>query len=364
MNPYTNPPAPRPWWKSTAAGLGMPVLVALLGATSFPLGFLALIAAVVALWKLPPWRWYARLGATVAALLLLTVGAGLGGQLDDGGGPSDAKARSERTKSPASSPASALPKPLKAADYTGEPLKKAEELARGAGFTTGHHDAARDDRPIVLRSGWTVCFQKADAAARTLDFAAVKTEEPCPDRDGGPIPWPTMPRVVGATYDSAVRKLEAAGIDLDRVELDDVYLDVDAPTAEEAAEDGDEWRVCFQSPGRGKEVTSTTTVRLDLGRWGDADLTRKCPSRKDTTYKIPANDPADAPDRDSDDGTGGSGSTGGTSSSPGGSTGGGSVGTVHPGSFCSPAGARGVTSAGTPMVCGPASDGRNRWHSG
>jgi hypothetical protein len=38
-------------------------------------------------------------------------------------------------------------------------------------------------------------------------------------------------------------------------------------------------------------------------------------------------------------------------------------GVVHPGAFCSPAGATGVTTAGTPMVCGPASDGRNRWHS-
>ena len=36
---------------------------------------------------------------------------------------------------------------------------------------------------------------------------------------------------------------------------------------------------------------------------------------------------------------------------------------VHPGAFCAPSGASGVTTAGTPMVCGPASDGRNRWHS-
>lgn len=35
---------------------------------------------------------------------------------------------------------------------------------------------------------------------------------------------------------------------------------------------------------------------------------------------------------------------------------------VHPGAFCSPAGASGVTTAGTPMTCGPASDGRDRWH--
>jgi hypothetical protein len=50
--------------------------------------------------------------------------------------------------------------------------------------------------------------------------------------------------------------------------------------------------------------------------------------------------------------------------SPGGdSSGGGAAPVVHPGAFCAPAGARGVTTAGTPMVCGPASDNRNRWHS-
>jgi hypothetical protein len=37
-------------------------------------------------------------------------------------------------------------------------------------------------------------------------------------------------------------------------------------------------------------------------------------------------------------------------------------GVVHPGSFCSPDGATGHTSIGTPMVCGPASDGKDRWH--
>jgi hypothetical protein len=36
---------------------------------------------------------------------------------------------------------------------------------------------------------------------------------------------------------------------------------------------------------------------------------------------------------------------------------------VHPGAFCAPAGATGITTAGTAMVCGPASDGRNRWHA-
>ncbi|WP_374112303.1 DUF2510 domain-containing protein [Rhodococcus sp. CH91] len=38
-------------------------------------------------------------------------------------------------------------------------------------------------------------------------------------------------------------------------------------------------------------------------------------------------------------------------------------GTVHPGSYCSTPGATGVTVKGTPMVCAPGSDGRDRWRS-
>ncbi|MDJ0104976.1 DUF2510 domain-containing protein [Rhodococcus erythropolis] len=39
------------------------------------------------------------------------------------------------------------------------------------------------------------------------------------------------------------------------------------------------------------------------------------------------------------------------------------VGTVHPGSYCSTPGAVGVTVSGTPMVCAPGSDGKDRWQS-
>ncbi|WP_073952614.1 PASTA domain-containing protein [Streptomyces kebangsaanensis] len=367
MNPYNTPPPSGPWWKTTPAVLGILALVALLGALSFPLGFIVMIAAMVAVWVLPPWRWFAKLGATFGAFVLLTAGAGLGGQLDDGGKDKpDAKARNEDAVNANVTSSPTSPKVLKIADYTGKRLDEATEQARAAGLTTGHHDAAEENRSIVVPSGWKVCFQKGNATAKTIDFATVKTGEPCPEQDGGPLPWPVMPDVVGVTYNAAVKDLDRAGIDLDRVTLDDVYLDIDSPTADEAAEDGDEWRVCFQSPGKDTKVTSTTTVRLDLGKWSDADLVRHCPGAKDTTYKIPANDP----DHESSNSTGreSSSSGGGSSSSSGGSTsgstgGGGSVGTVHPGSFCSPPGATGVTKAGTPMVCGPGSDGRNRWHS-
>ncbi|WP_405968271.1 PASTA domain-containing protein [Streptomyces sp. NBC_00015] len=362
MNPYNTPSPALPWWKTTPSVLVLLALVALLGAFSFGLGFVVMIAAMVAVWVLPPWRRFAKIGATFGAFLLLTVGAGLGGQLDESGTKQpDAKAREDGklNAEPMSSPTPA--KVAKAADYTGKPLNEAEKSAHSAGFTTGHHDAAGDDRSIIMRSGWTVCFQEADTTAKSIGFAAVKSDEPCPEKDGGPLPWPKMPEVVGATYDTAAKDLKQAGIDLDSITLDDVYLDIDTPTAEEAAEDGNEWRVCFQSPDKGTKVTSTTTVSLDLGRWTDVDLVQDCPKAKDTTYKIPANDPEYESDNSTSEENGSTGS--GSSSSSGGSTGGGSVGTVHPGSFCSPHGATGVTKAGTRMVCGPGSDGRNRWRS-
>ncbi|RSS18854.1 PASTA domain-containing protein [Streptomyces sp. WAC08401] len=366
MNPYdTTPPTPRPWWKTTPALLGLLALVALLSAVSLGLGFLVMIAAMVAVWVLPAWRWYAKLGATFGAFFLMLISAGMSGELDDGepdksvatAQDTDDKGK-EATPPATESPAQKLP------DYTGKVLDEAEKGARAAGFTPGRHDASAEGRPIVVRSAWTVCFQKPDTSAKSVAFAAVRTGEPCPSQDGGPLPWPTMPDVVGDTYNTAVKELEQAGIDLDSITLDDVYLDIDAPTAEEAVEEGDEWRVCFQRPAENDEVTTTTTVHLDLGQWTDVDLVQECPSRKNTTYKIPANDPDyDGGDNNDSNNTTGGGSTGGDSSSSDDGGGSSSVGTVHPGSFCSSPGATAVTKAGTPMVCGPGSDGRNRWRS-
>lgn len=363
MNPYntTSPPPSRPWWRATPALLGLLALVALLSAVSLGLGFLVMIAAMVAVWVLPAWRWYARLGATFGAFFLLLISAGISGQLDDSGADkSVASAQDADDKAAGAAPSPTKAKVTELTDYTGKTLAEAEKGARAAGFKPGRHDASHEDRAIVVPSTWTVCFQQADTAAKSVALAAVKEGEPCPTKDGGPLPWPTMPDVVGDTYDTAVKALDEAGIAFDSVTLDDVYLDIDAPTAEEAAEEGDEWRVCFQRPAENGKVTPTTPVHLDLGTWSDVDVVQKCPSRQDTTYKIPANDPNYGDDGDSDDNS----TTGGDSStSSGGSTGGGGVGVVHPGSFCSPSGATGVTKKGTPMVCGPGGDGRDRWHS-
>ncbi|MET9435511.1 excalibur calcium-binding domain-containing protein [Streptomyces sp. NPDC006551] len=159
---------------------------------------------------------------------------------------------------------------------------------------------------------------EADAkpAARPTVARTAATTPPPPS----PSPSPStkaprdaqMPHVVGDTYDDAMEALKKAGIDKGDVTLDDVYLDIDAPTHTEAAEDGD-WKICFQTPDKGAAVASGTTVRLDLGQWSDADLVQKCPGAKGTTYKIPANDPDYRRD-DTADTTGGGSSSGGADS--------------------------------------------------
>ncbi|MER6179788.1 hypothetical protein [Streptomyces sp. NPDC001652] len=45
--------------------LGLLALVALLGAFSFGLAFVVMIATMVAVWVLPPCRRFAKIGATV-----------------------------------------------------------------------------------------------------------------------------------------------------------------------------------------------------------------------------------------------------------------------------------------------------------
>ncbi|GHH70833.1 hypothetical protein GCM10018793_05490 [Streptomyces sulfonofaciens] len=388
MNQPSSPPprtAARPWWRTTPAALGLLVLVAVLGALSLPLGFLVLIASVVALWMLPPWRWFTRLGATVGAFFLLTIGAGLGGQLDDTG-KEKANQVAVGTGTPAPSSATGSPRAsLHAPDLTGSHLDEAEDRARDAGFTTGHHDASPAGRTVVVRSGWVVCFQQAehDGGREVIEFAAVKDREPCPEEDGGRIPWPAMPDLIGKTWRTAVAELADRGVDGHDVTAEARYLNDALPEGGH-----DSWRVCEQDPAEGEDITSQVTLGLahpaagcstDGSYLGDRDHDGRPDYRDHSDDR--ATTGGGAPGGSSTAGgtsggsaassTGGGGSGDGSSggSSGGSSTGGGGSSAtggggpiVHPGAFCAPAGATGVTSAGTPMVCGPASDGRNRWH--
>ncbi|MFE2168289.1 hypothetical protein ACFXB3_25015 [Streptomyces sp. NPDC059447] len=178
------------------------------------------------------------------------------------------------------------------------------------------------------------------------------------------LPPPGIPQLTGGTWKDA----QARTVTL---EAKSAHSDVTLP-ADAAAYAG--WKVCGQDGGLVEGAPAKITLYL-----GESSCPAKIGDRL-TPEPSPTPPPAPAaqPRPDDKGSTGGSGSgSGGTSSSSdsGGSTGssgssssGGSGGggsssrIVHPGSFCSPAGATGVTSAGTPMVCGPGSDGRNRWH--
>ncbi|MET9152206.1 hypothetical protein ABZX82_13200 [Streptomyces griseoflavus] len=148
MNPHnTNSPPPRPWWKTTPALLGLLALVALLSAVNLMLGFLVMIAVMVAVWVLPSWRCYAKLGATFGAFFPLLFGAGMSGHLDDDqAGKPEAKsenadeAKAGTTSSPVTTSAPEL------ADHTGKALDEAEKDARAAGFMPSHHDASVEGR--------------------------------------------------------------------------------------------------------------------------------------------------------------------------------------------------------------------------
>ncbi|MEU9117496.1 PASTA domain-containing protein [Streptomyces sp. NPDC048483] len=360
VNPYNTPqplsPAPQPWWKTTPTAIVMIALVAVLAAISFPLGALAMIAVIVLLWVLPPWKWGMKLGATIGTFLLLTVAAGLSGQLDETG-KDKPKPVAAKTHEPATTPTPAKAKApkAKAPDYTGKPLDKAEEQARAAGYTTGAHDASPKDRNIFMRSGWVVCFQKPDTddGHKLIDFGAMKDGEPCPNKDGGPIPWPTMPDLKGKTWEAATGALNGLGVKQDSIRADTAYANDTLPTEGEY----DDWKVCATDPAEGEDIdtSSTSAVTLDLTAPGNG-----CPGSE--YANLPDKDDDGTPDyrdkRDDRDDRDTTGSGGSTSSGGSSSGGGGSVGTVTPGSFCSHAGATG-TSHGRIYTCkGP---GQNRW---
>lgn len=172
---------------------------------------------------------------------------------------------------------------------------------------------------------------------------------------------PTVPDVAGKSLDVAKSTLQAVGFaGHSRDVLRDRGQFVDSS-----------WTVCTQDPAPGPaakgavvelgvvkddeacptaaQVTSTTpapTTTLSPATTMQPAVAAPRPAPKPAPEPSAAPEPAPEPvDPPADNDSGGSPS----------------VGTVHAGSFCSPAGATGVSSKGKPMVCGPASDGRNRW---
>ncbi|MBZ6472531.1 hypothetical protein [Streptomyces griseocarneus] len=148
------------------------------------------------------------------------------------------------------------------------------------------------------------------------------------------------------------------------VEAYSAYTDVELPR------DPSSWTVCFQGPAAGVPLAPAHAApRLHLTAPGTT-----CPTRMNTSlHPEPTHEPTrepspaheSSPGPDPDNGSSGDGSTRDSDSGDGAaSSGGGGAGVVRPGSFCAPQGATGVTAKGTSMVCGPGSDGRNRWRAG
>ncbi|MFF4950181.1 PASTA domain-containing protein [Streptomyces chattanoogensis] len=246
-----------------------------------------------------------------------------------------------------SAAASPAPRRSEPPSYVGKTLKEARDGAAADGYNAVSHDASDGDAKQWDADNWHVCFQKRAKQAGpkpTLDFGVVESAAPCPDKDGNPIPWPKMPDVGGWTFAKAAEAVEKTGIT--KVEAQGAYTDVTPPA------EPDDWKVCFQEPEANKEIRNPEqqTAYLKVAEPGTS-----CP-RSEGSKLHPEPDP---PGRGDDD----SNTSGGSTSSGGSGDATGSWPVKRPGSFCSPAGARAVSSSGTPLVCGPASDGRNRWHA-
>ncbi|MDX3646066.1 tripartite tricarboxylate transporter TctB family protein, partial [Streptomyces sp. MB09-02B] len=300
--PPPSPPfgPPRaPWWRTGRARAGFVLAVPVLGFLNAFLGFLMLIAALFLLWWGNAWpkRW--KVTATVAAVFLF--GAVLPpapqDRASDTVAGADAKARN--AGDPVTSPSSRgtaengqETEPTtdpETPDYRGLRLDKAKKMAQADGFTVGDHDASDQGDGIWMRSNWTVCFQQAGTSsggARTIDFGAVHTGSPCPARDGGPIPWPKMPDLTGATWTAAQKKLAALDVPADRTYADTIYGNDTLPDEGEY----DEWKVCAHDPGRGEPITDSPWVRV----WLSAPE-NDCPAQAREN-----NGSAQLPDRDDD----------------------------------------------------------------
>ncbi|MFE9482316.1 PASTA domain-containing protein [Streptomyces spororaveus] len=319
--PYPYPPAPAPdrrrWWQHPA--LIIPLLVILP-----PVG-------IVLVWT-SRWKSAPKILSTLVAGAWM-IAPFLGDPPEKTGADAKPKAAAVAPAAPSASPA---PSPSGPPDFVGKNLKDAQSAAQTAGFHSISHDAGPGDSGQWSDGNWKVCFQvladKPVGKQPTIDFAVTRNEWPCPAKDGDPIPYPKMPKVVGQDYAKAQETLKPLG--LQKIEPQSAYTDVTLPG------DPASWTVCFQEPEEGKEVQypKTTTAYLSLTAPGT-----DCPAAKYTKlHPDPTRPPAGD---DDDDGSGGSSSTGGSSGS------GGSAGTITPGAFCSNSGSTGVSQKGLVYTC-------------
>lgn len=160
-----------------------------------------------------------------------------------------------------------------------------------------------------------------------------------------PTPVPVMPSVVGTPFAGAEKVVEP----LIETELGARSAYEDVPLAADHAQ----WVVCFQEPEAGAPLASTSAAAsVHLVAAGTTcpaakgTLLRPKPTPRPTPTPTPTAKPTPTPKPTVEDDSG---------SSSGGS---GSVGTVKPGAFCSPAGATGTYNGRVYTCKGP---DKNRW---
>ncbi|MGW0816784.1 hypothetical protein ACWD00_26625 [Streptomyces viridiviolaceus] len=298
--PPRRPPTPGTrWWLTTRARIGFVLAVPLLGLLNEYLGFLVLIAAIVLIWKDNPWQKGAKVAATIGAMALL--GAVVPDPPEDGASDTVAGADAKGTErertavtwpspSPTRSQARPSQPPPEAPDYRGQRLDTARDKAEAAGFGVDEHNASDEGKSIMMRSNWTVCFQKTDwtsSGTKSIHFGAVQTGAPCPEADGGAIPWPRMPDLVWKTWKTAHKEVVDLGV------VPDHHLRADTAYGNDRLPDEgeyDDWRVCVTDPAEGADVTLDTWVTLEL-----TDPDNGCPE-PDRGH----DDKVDLPDRDGD----------------------------------------------------------------
>ncbi|WP_416371148.1 excalibur calcium-binding domain-containing protein [Streptomyces sp. MB09-01] len=290
--PHPYPQAPvRRWWQHPALIITLLVLIP-------PAG--------IALTWLSPWSQVKKVVATVlAGLWFLTPFLGDPPKKTE----TDAKPKAAAVESTA--PAAA-PSPAGPASYVGQNLKQAKTAAYAAGYSSISHDAGPDDAGQLDEDNWKICFQSvaAESAGRTstLDFGVVRNEWPCPAKDGEPIPYPKMPKVVGLTFSKASETLKPIG--LKAIAPQSAYTDVTLPAAV------DDWTVCFQDPAEGREIQypKTSSAHLKVVAPGTA-----CPAAEGGKLHPDPTTPPRPPSSDDDSDTSTGSSTGGSGSGGGGS---------------------------------------------
>ncbi|MFI1936979.1 excalibur calcium-binding domain-containing protein [Streptomyces purpureus] len=206
----------------------------------------------------------------------------------------DAKPKAAVTAAATTAPSpSVSPSPGGPASFVGQNLKKAKGAAYDAGYNAISHDASDGDVGQWDDDNWKVCFQtpaaKKVGTMPTLDFGVVRNEWPCPAKDGEPIPYPKMPKVVGQSFEKASEQLKPLAFQA--IEAESAYTDVTVPATV------DDWTVCFQEPKAGEEVEypKTTTAHLKVTAPGTA-----CPRSEHTELHTDPTPPSTGGD-DSDD---------------------------------------------------------------